>query len=163
MYAGIFMPGNCAFIFSPQRCLLLLLNILAIAALSMPTPLRQFMNEPANTIIGEFSFIYLPGVLVVIAYSLHIFSLRQLHELKSTKGWHELARITRINPKDFTNFKTKNGVHELHEFFPGFVCPSSPQNHWPVFSSPASAIVLTGSIAYNNAGWYKCRLLQKTR
>lgn len=62
--------------------LLLLLNILVIAVLSMPTPLRQFMNEPANTIVVEFPFTYLPGVLVVIAYSLHIFSLRQVAVLR---------------------------------------------------------------------------------
>lgn len=55
----------------------LLINILVIAVLSMPTPFRYFMNEPPNTLIAEFPFIYLPAVLVVIAYSLHIFSLRQ--------------------------------------------------------------------------------------
>lgn len=58
--------------------LLLLMNILLIAVLSMPTPWRSFMNEPANTIVGTFPFIYLPGVLVPIAYGLHILSLRQL-------------------------------------------------------------------------------------
>lgn len=58
--------------------LLLLLNILTVAMLSMPTPLRYFVSEPANTIVGTFPFIYLPGVLVPIAYSMHIFSLRQL-------------------------------------------------------------------------------------
>jgi hypothetical protein len=56
----------------------LLMNILVIAVLSMPTSLRYFMNEPANTIVAEFPFIYLPGILVVIALALHIFSLRQL-------------------------------------------------------------------------------------
>jgi len=71
--------------------LLLLLNILVIAVLSMPTPLRKFMNEPANTIIGEFPFIYLPGVLVVIAYSLHIFSLRQLRVLNNKKVQNAVA------------------------------------------------------------------------
>ncbi len=55
----------------------LLLNILVIAILSMPTPLRYFMNEPPNTLVGEYPFIYLPGILVVVAYGLHIFSLRQ--------------------------------------------------------------------------------------
>jgi hypothetical protein len=55
----------------------LLLNILVIAVLSMPAPLRYFMNEPPNTLVGEFPFIFLPAVLVVIAYSMHIFSLRQ--------------------------------------------------------------------------------------
>ncbi len=58
--------------------LLLLLNILVIAVLSMPTSLRYFMNEPSNTLVAQFPFILLPGVLVPIAYGLHIFSLRQL-------------------------------------------------------------------------------------
>ena len=58
--------------------LLLLFNIVTIAVLSMPTPFRQFMNEPANTIVAQFPFIYLPGVLVVLAFAFHIFSLRQL-------------------------------------------------------------------------------------
>jgi hypothetical protein len=57
--------------------LLLLLNIVAIAVLSMPTPLRAFHNEPANTLIVQFPFIFLPGLLVPLAYTLHIFSLRQ--------------------------------------------------------------------------------------
>ena len=58
--------------------ILLLLNILVIAVLSMPTPLRYFTNEPSNSIVATFPFILLPGVLVPIAYSFHIFSLRQL-------------------------------------------------------------------------------------
>ena len=58
--------------------ILLLLNILAIAVLSMPTSIRYFMNEPSNTIVAQFPFILLPGVLVPIAYTMHIFSLRQL-------------------------------------------------------------------------------------
>lgn len=62
--------------------LVLLLNIVVIAILSMPTPLRYFMNEPPNTLVGQFPFIYLPAVLVVIAYSLHIFSLRQIWLLR---------------------------------------------------------------------------------
>lgn len=58
--------------------LLLLLNILVIAVLSMPTSFRYFMNEPANTLVAQFPFILLPGVLVPLAYGLHILSLRQL-------------------------------------------------------------------------------------
>jgi hypothetical protein len=58
--------------------ILLLLNILVIAVLSMPGPIRYFMNEPANTAIAQFPFILLPGILVPIAYSFHIFSLRGL-------------------------------------------------------------------------------------
>jgi hypothetical protein len=59
--------------------LLLLINILVIAVLSMPTPIRYFMNEPSNTLVAEFPYILLPGVLVPIAYTMHIFSLRKLY------------------------------------------------------------------------------------
>jgi hypothetical protein len=58
--------------------MLLLINILAIAVLSMPTSLRYFENEPANVIVGEFPFIYIPAVFVVLAIFMHVFSLRQL-------------------------------------------------------------------------------------
>ncbi|HLL41760.1 MAG TPA: hypothetical protein VK369_01420 [Segetibacter sp.] len=58
--------------------IVLLLNILIIAILSMPTSIRYFMNEPSNTLVAQFPYILLPGVLVPIAYSFHIFSLRQL-------------------------------------------------------------------------------------
>jgi hypothetical protein len=56
----------------------LLLNIVIVAVLSFPGPTRYFMNEPANVIVAEFPFIYLPGVLVVIAFIFHILSLRQV-------------------------------------------------------------------------------------
>ena len=57
--------------------LLLLLNIVLIAVFSMPTPLRLFHNEPANTLVGQFPFVFLPGFLVPLAYTLHIFSFSQ--------------------------------------------------------------------------------------
>ncbi len=56
--------------------LILLLNIVVIAILSMPTPLRVFPKEPASTIVTTFPFIWLPGLLVPLAYALHFFSLR---------------------------------------------------------------------------------------
>jgi len=59
-------------------CLGLLLNIVVTAILSMPTSFRYFINEPANSIITEFPFIWLPGFLVPLAYGLHFLSLRQL-------------------------------------------------------------------------------------
>ena len=59
-------------------CLGLLMNIVIIAVLSMPTPFRVFMNEPSNTIVAHFPFVFLPGLLVPLAYGLHFFSLRQL-------------------------------------------------------------------------------------
>jgi hypothetical protein len=64
-------------------CLGLLLNILGTAILSMPTSLRQFMNEPASTIVNVFPVSWLPGFLVPLAYGLHFFSLRQLAIKKS--------------------------------------------------------------------------------
>jgi hypothetical protein len=59
-------------------CLALLINIVIIAILSMPTPFRAFMNEPANTIVAHFPVVLLPAFLVPLAYGLHFFSLRQL-------------------------------------------------------------------------------------
>jgi hypothetical protein len=58
--------------------LLLLMNIVAISILSMPTPLRMFHNQPDSSLLTMFPFIYLPGLLVPLAYTLHILSLRQL-------------------------------------------------------------------------------------
>lgn len=58
--------------------LALLVNIVAIAILSMPTPFRVFMNEPANTIVTVFPIVLLPTILVPIAYAMHFFSLRQM-------------------------------------------------------------------------------------
>jgi hypothetical protein len=58
-------------------CIALLVNIVAIAILSMPTPFRVFMNEPANTIVAKFPIVWLPALLVPLAYGLHFFSLRQ--------------------------------------------------------------------------------------
>lgn len=58
--------------------LALLANILTIAILSMPTPFRVFMNEPANTIVTYFPIIFLPAVLVPLAYTMHFFSLRRI-------------------------------------------------------------------------------------
>jgi len=57
--------------------LILLVNIVTISTLSMPTPLRMFHNQPDSSMITKFPFIYLPGVLVPFAYTLHILSLRQ--------------------------------------------------------------------------------------
>lgn len=60
-------------------CLALLINIVTIAILSMPTPLRSFLNEPSNTIVTQFGVSLLPGLLVPLAYGLHFLSLRQLY------------------------------------------------------------------------------------
>ena len=56
----------------------LLMNILVVAILSFPTKIRYFMNEPANTFVTEFPGVLLPAFLVMIAYTMHYFSLKQL-------------------------------------------------------------------------------------
>ncbi len=58
--------------------LLLLLNIVSIALLSMPTPFRVFDNEPASTIVTHFPYAFLPTFLVPLAYILHFMSLKKL-------------------------------------------------------------------------------------
>jgi hypothetical protein len=57
--------------------LVLLLNAVTISTLSMPTPLRFFHNQPDSSVLTRFPFVYLPGLLVPLAYTLHILSIRQ--------------------------------------------------------------------------------------
>lgn len=57
--------------------LALLINIVAIALLSMPTPFRYFMNEPANMVVTQFPISLLPAFLVPLAYMLHLLSIRK--------------------------------------------------------------------------------------
>ncbi|MBO9202119.1 MULTISPECIES: hypothetical protein [Niastella] len=64
--------------------LVLLVNIVTVTALSLPTPLRAFHNEPDSSLVTTFPFIYLPGLLVPLAYTLHIFSLRQYKMVRQT-------------------------------------------------------------------------------
>lgn len=57
--------------------LVLLVNVVTLSTLSMPTPLRLFHNSPDGSLLTRFPYIYLPGLLVPVAYTLHILSLRQ--------------------------------------------------------------------------------------
>lgn len=58
--------------------LALLFTIVGIAVLSVPGPMRVFMNEPANAAVGTFPFVWLPTFLVPVAFFGHVASLRQL-------------------------------------------------------------------------------------
>jgi hypothetical protein len=58
--------------------LALLLNIVAVAILSTPYPFRLFMNEPVNTVVFYFPFIWLPAFVVPFALLLHLVSIRRL-------------------------------------------------------------------------------------
>ncbi|CAN5347732.1 hypothetical protein BH09BAC3_BH09BAC3_08350 [soil metagenome] len=56
----------------------LLVNVVSIAILSLPTPFRIFENQ--LTIVAYFPFVWLPGLLVPLAYGLSFISLLQLRE-----------------------------------------------------------------------------------
>lgn len=62
--------------------LCILANIVTIAILSAPLYFRAFMNEPANTIVAQFPFVWLPGFVVPVAYFLHVCSIK--------KAWNEI-------------------------------------------------------------------------
>jgi len=56
----------------------LVLNVVIVGMVSLPTPFRIFMNEPANTFIAYLPFVWLPVFLVQIAIGGHILSFRKL-------------------------------------------------------------------------------------
>lgn len=58
--------------------LLLVFNITIISILSAPVPFRQFMNEPANTIVTYFPFVWIPAFIVPFAFIMHILSIKQI-------------------------------------------------------------------------------------
>lgn len=57
---------------------LLLINIVTIAMLSTPIPLRVFHNEPANVWIAHAPFVWLPSFFVPVAVAGHVAILRKL-------------------------------------------------------------------------------------
>jgi hypothetical protein len=56
----------------------LLCNIVVISILSMPLPVRQFFNEPANVIVTTWPFVWLPVFLVQAALFGHLLVFRSL-------------------------------------------------------------------------------------
>jgi hypothetical protein len=58
--------------------LALLINIVTVAILSTPTPLRVFMEEPANTFVTTAPYIWLPAFLVPTAWLGHLLVFRSL-------------------------------------------------------------------------------------
>ncbi len=56
----------------------LLLNIVVVSILSTPVPFRVFHNPPANTIIVEAPFVWLPAFLVQAALLGHLLVFRRL-------------------------------------------------------------------------------------
>lgn len=62
----------------------LLANIVIVAVLSAPTPLRQFHNEPANVWVTGYPWVWLPTVMVLTAIMGHILVIRRLRSLPIT-------------------------------------------------------------------------------
>ena len=58
--------------------LALLLNVVAIALLSAPTPFRVFTNEPANVWITRAPWVWLPATMVLAALAGHLLVYRWL-------------------------------------------------------------------------------------
>ena len=56
----------------------LLANVVTIAILSTPTPLRVFANEPANTFVAAWPWVWLPTFLVPAALFGHLLAFRKL-------------------------------------------------------------------------------------
>lgn len=76
---GIFLVRNRTAIYVYNFISLgLLINIVGVAFLSLPTPLRVFMEEPSSIMVSTFPIIILPAMLVPLAYGLSFLSLRQL-------------------------------------------------------------------------------------
>jgi hypothetical protein len=65
--------------------LALLVNILVVALLSTPTPMRVFMNEPANVWISRAPWVWLPAVLVLAALCGHVLVYRRLASAPATQ------------------------------------------------------------------------------
>ncbi|MFV8754584.1 hypothetical protein ACNOYE_28890 [Nannocystaceae bacterium ST9] len=55
----------------------LLINIVSVAILSMPTPMRMF-DGPANTFVATFPYVWLPTVMVMAALFGHLLVARRL-------------------------------------------------------------------------------------
>jgi hypothetical protein len=64
-------------------CLVLLLNVVITAILSVPTPFQQFAFDQPNIGVGYFPFVLLPAALVPIVFLSHLASIRQLSKRKA--------------------------------------------------------------------------------
>lgn len=78
--------------------LVLLANVVTVAFLSAPTPLRVFMNEPANVWITRAPWVWLPAVMVFAALSGHILVYRRLWTERSaarSASWPSDVQVQR--------------------------------------------------------------------
>ena len=67
-------------------------NVVVRGLLSAPTPFRQIVTDPPNTIVARFPVVWLPAFLVATALLLHAASLRQLVLARRGTGAVEPSR-----------------------------------------------------------------------
>lgn len=65
-------------------CLLLLINIVAIAILSAPTPFQKFGFEQPNVSVTHFPYVWLPCCVVPLVLLSHLAAIRQLTKTHSS-------------------------------------------------------------------------------
>lgn len=76
--------------------LALLANVVTVAFLSAPTPLRVFMNEPANVWITRAPWVWLPAVMVSAALGGHLLVYRRvLAEARQSAAWPSAVEVER--------------------------------------------------------------------
>ena len=78
LWTGISRPPRFVLIAWNTVGLALVAAIVVVASLSMPTPLRQFLNEPSTILMSTFPFIWVPTFLAPIAMAGHVVVYRKL-------------------------------------------------------------------------------------
>lgn len=78
--------------------LCLLINIVGTAIVSMPGPLRLFRNDPANTLIAQWPYIWLPTFLVTTALMGHLLLFRRLRQRREVAAIPVQCGAGRHNP-----------------------------------------------------------------
>lgn len=58
--------------------LALLINIVAVAVLSLPAPWRVFRNDPPNELVLRFPYVFIPSLFVTAALAGHLILFRKL-------------------------------------------------------------------------------------
>lgn len=84
--AAIGAAGRKTFLLWNAAGFALLLNIMGVAILSLPGPLRRFPADPPNELVLHFPYIYIPAVFVVAAFAGHLLVFRKLWRERSGGG-----------------------------------------------------------------------------
>lgn len=67
-----------ALLMPPGILLALLVNIMAVAVLSLPAPWRAFPDDPPNELVLHFPYVLIPALFVMAALAGHSLVFRKL-------------------------------------------------------------------------------------